>query len=53
VADFDIAERLEIAVNSPVGMLRRVLCDEEGTAIYIGDITYRGDLVRLEMNLNR
>ncbi len=53
VADFDIAERLEIPVNSPVGMLRRVLCDEEGTAIYIGDITYRGDLVRLEMNLNR
>ncbi len=53
VADFDIAERLEIAVNSPVGMLRRVLCDKDGTAIYIGDITYRGDLVRLEMNLNR
>jgi len=53
VADFASAERLEIPVNSPVGMLRRVLCDESGTAIYIGDITYRGDRVRLEMNLNR
>lgn len=53
VADFDTAERLEIPVNAPVGMLRRVLCDENGTAIYIGDITYRGDLVKLEMNMNR
>lgn len=53
VADFETAERLEIPVNSPVGMLRRVLCDEKGTAIYIGDITYRGDLVKLEMNMNR
>ncbi len=53
VADFEVAERLKIAVNAPVGRLRRVLCDEEGTAIYIGDITYRGDLVRLEMNMNR
>jgi len=53
VADFETAERLEIPVNAPVGMLRRVLCDENGTAIYIGDITYRGDLVKLEMNINR
>ena len=53
VADFETAEVLDIAVNAPVGRLRRVLCDEEGTAIYIGDITYRGDLVRLEMNINR
>ncbi len=52
-ADFETAERLEIPVNAPVGMLRRVLCDDSGTAIYIGDITYRGDLVRLEMNINR
>ncbi len=53
VADFEVAERLEIALNAPVGRLRRVLCDDKGTAIYIGDITYRGDLVRLEMNMNR
>jgi len=53
VADFETSERLEIPVNAPVGMLRRVLCDDKGTAIYIGDITYRGDLVKLEMNLNR
>ena len=53
VADFETAERLEIPVNAPVGMLRRVLCDENGVAIYIGDITYRGDLVKLEMNINR
>ena len=52
-ADFDTSERLEIPVNAPVGMLRRVLCDENGIAIYVGDITYRGDLVRLEMNMNR
>lgn len=53
VADFETAERLEIPVNAPVGMLRRVLCDENGVAIYIGDIIYRGDLVKLEMNINR
>lgn len=53
VADFDVAEHLEIPVNAPVGMLRRVLCDQSGTAIYIGDITYRGDLVKLEMNMDR
>lgn len=47
-ADIEVAELLGIPVNSPVGEVRRVITDSEGTVIYVGEATYRGDLVRLE-----
>lgn len=51
VADTETAGLLSIPVNAPVGQVRRVLQDRCGEVIYLGELTYRGDLVRLEINL--
>ena len=50
-ADVEIARDLELPVNSPVAEVRRVLCGPDGTVIYLGEATYRGDYVRLDMDL--
>jgi GntR family transcriptional regulator len=50
-ADVEAATHLGVPVNSPVAEVRRVCRDEEGTVIYLGLVTYRGDYVRLEMDL--
>ncbi len=33
-------------------MLRRVICDADGVAVYVGDLTYRGDMIRMEVDLD-
>jgi GntR family transcriptional regulator len=50
-ADVDVARQLHIPVNTPVGEVRRVLNGPDGTVIYLGEVTYRGDYVHLEMDL--
>lgn len=50
-ADVEVAGLLGIPVNSPVADVRRVCVDPAGTVIYVGLVTYRGDFVRLEMDL--
>lgn len=50
-ADVSVARDLDIALNAPVAEIRRVFCAPDGTVIYLGDATYRGDYVRLEMDL--
>lgn len=50
-ADFDTAAQLGLEPGAPVGNVRRVICDQNGTAIYVGLACYRGDLVRLERDL--
>ena len=50
-ADVEAAAHLGVPVNSPVAEVRRVCLDAEGTVIYLGLVTYRGDYVRLEMDL--
>ena len=50
-ADIGVARDLEIAVNAPVAEVRRVLCAPDGSVIYLGEATYRGDYIRLEMDL--
>lgn len=47
-----VAEHLGLALGAPVGHLRRVIFDDGGQAIYIGDLVYRGDLIRMEMTLD-
>lgn len=47
-ADLDTAHLLNIPVNSPVGLVRRVLQDQHGVVIYLGSAIYRGDMVKLE-----
>jgi GntR family transcriptional regulator len=50
-ADVEVAGLLGIPINSPVAEVRRVFTDPAGRVIYLGLITYRGDFVRLEMDL--
>lgn len=52
-ADLDVASLLGVPVNSPVGIVRRVIRDFNGVAIYVGEAVYRGDLVRLEREIKR
>lgn len=52
-ADLQVASLLNIPVNAPVGEVRRVLQDANGTVIYVGEAVYRGDLVRLEREIKR
>ena len=51
-AEPEVAAHLGVPIGVPVGMLRRVICDDEGLAVYVGDYTYRGDMVRMEVDLD-
>jgi GntR family transcriptional regulator len=50
-ADVDEANLLRIAINAPVAHVRRVFNASDGTVIYLALVTYRGDFVRLEMEM--
>jgi GntR family transcriptional regulator len=50
-ADVEIARHLGIALNSPTAEARCVVTDKAGVAIYVGEITYPGDYVRLNIEL--
>lgn len=49
--DYDTAGLLNLAVGDPVVEVRRVICDAQDRVIYLADVTYRSDFVRLEMDL--
>ncbi len=50
-ADMDVARLLELPMNAPVAEVRRIFKDAKGTVIYLADVTYRGDAIRIEMDL--
>lgn len=50
-ADMEVAKHLGVKVNTPVAEVRRVCAAPDGTVIYVGEVTYRGDYIRLEMDL--
>ena len=50
-ADLDVARALGVPLGSPVAEVRRVFTSADGTVIYLGEVTYRGDFVRIEMDL--
>ena len=50
-ADVDTAQHLGIALNSPTAEARCVVTDTDGVVIYVGEITYPGDYVRLNIEL--
>lgn len=50
-ADVDIARDLKVPVNTPVGEIRRTFTSPDGTVLYLAEATYRGDYIRLEMDL--
>jgi len=50
-ADVEVAQNLDIALGAPVAEVRRVLVGRDGIVLYLGEATYRGDYIRLEMDL--
>jgi GntR family transcriptional regulator len=50
-ADAEAAAALNISVSSPVAEVRRIFCDPGGTVIYLGELTYRSDFIRVDMDL--
>ena len=50
-ADLEVAELLELPLNAPVVHVRRTALDRHGCLLYLGVGLYRGDMVRLEINL--
>lgn len=50
-ADVEIARLLSVPVGSPVAVVHRVFNAEDGTVIYLGEATYRGDYIHFEMDL--
>ena len=50
-AEMDVARDLNIPPNTPVAEVRRVFTGTDGTVIYLGEATYRGDYIHLEMDL--
>ncbi|WP_018699818.1 GntR family transcriptional regulator [Amorphus coralli] len=50
-ADVDTAALLEIAVNAPVAIMRRAVLSSDDVLVYASEGTYRGDSVRLEIDL--
>ncbi|MEO8535994.1 MAG: GntR family transcriptional regulator [Betaproteobacteria bacterium] len=50
-ADATVARHLDIPASAPVAEVRRICQDAAGTVIYLGEVTYRGDYIHLEMDL--
>lgn len=50
-ADTTTADLLEVALNFPTAEARLVITDRQGNVIYGAEIVYRGDCVRLDINL--
>ncbi|CAB3880075.1 GntR family transcriptional regulator [Achromobacter anxifer] len=50
-ADVEVAHHLGINVNAPVAEVRRVFTGPDRRVIYLGEVTYRGDFVRMEIDL--
>jgi GntR family transcriptional regulator len=50
-ADIETARNLGIALNAPTAEARCVVTDGAGLVIYVGEITYPGDCVRLNIEL--
>lgn len=50
-ADMETARVLDMDVGGPVAEVHRVITDRSNRAIYVAEIVYRGDFVRLDMQL--
>lgn len=46
------AEYLELPLGAPVAVVRRTIADRSGACIYVADVIYRGDVVKLEIDLS-
>jgi len=49
-ADPEIAELLQVSLSAPTAEVRWVVRDDTDTAIYVADITYRADCVKMSID---
>ena len=50
-ADLEVARHLQVPVNAPVADVRRVFTGPKRRVIYLGEVTYRGDFIHMEIDL--
>ena len=50
-ADMEVAQLLGVTVNATEAEMLRVFTDADNGVIYLGEVTYRGDFIHLEMDL--
>lgn len=50
-ADAEVASLLHIPVHAPVANVTRVFTAKDGTILYYAEVIYRGDAIRLEIDL--
>jgi len=50
-SDQEVADLIGQPAGSPVALVRRVLAAPDGTVVYLAEVTYRGDFICLEMDL--
>jgi GntR family transcriptional regulator len=50
-ADLEVARHLGVPVNAPVAEVRRVVTAAKRRVIYVAEVTYRGDFVRVDFDL--
>jgi len=50
-ADTETAAQLKVALNAPTAECRCVVIDDTGVAVYVAEIIYRGDCVKLSIDL--
>ncbi|WP_366555462.1 GntR family transcriptional regulator [Aquibaculum sediminis] len=51
-ADAETSKLMDMPLNAPIALVRRVLRSADGTAIYVAHATYRGEFVRLDIALS-
>lgn len=49
--DMTTAGLLDLPIGEPVAEVRRIIRDQSGQVLYLADVIYRGDYIRLEMDL--
>lgn len=50
-ADAEVAQLLEIPLETPIAKVRRIVIDARNTIVYSCEIVYRGDTIKLDINL--
>lgn len=50
-ADPEVADLLKVGLGTPTAECRCVVVDKSGTAVYVANVIYRGDCIKLHMDL--
>lgn len=51
-ANTEVANHLGLPLGAPVAKVRRTITDAEGSCIYAADVIYRGDVIKLDIDIS-